>query len=177
MLAITSSVKIHLQLTNVVNTHVTLNWVFTFHENDALINFLCKMAAACICSVNHVHCCSCLFHQEQTWSKSLRNFPKCSPTTWSFHGLSKAEERMLERKAILVLLGRESYLLSDQKPTFLLGNLPLGACLAHQLHTLEGRTVLQGEFAESCLTNMTTGSQPPILVKFISEFKSHHKPC
>lgn len=39
------------------------------------------MTAACSCSVNHVRCC--LFNKEQTWSKSLRNFPKCSPTTWS----------------------------------------------------------------------------------------------
>ena len=41
------------------------------------------MAAACACCVNHVHCCSCVFNKEQTWSKSLRNFPKCSPTKWS----------------------------------------------------------------------------------------------
>ena len=41
------------------------------------------MAAACTCCVYHVRCCSCLFSKEQTWSKSLRNFPKCSPTTWS----------------------------------------------------------------------------------------------
>ena len=41
------------------------------------------MAAACTCCVNHVRCCSCLFNKEQTWSKSLRNSPKFSPTTWS----------------------------------------------------------------------------------------------
>ena len=41
---------------------------------------------ACTCCVNHVNqvrCCSCLFNKEQTWSKSLKNFPKFSPTTWS----------------------------------------------------------------------------------------------
>ena len=41
------------------------------------------MAAACTCCVNHVSCYSCLLNKEQTWSKSLRNFPKFSPTTWS----------------------------------------------------------------------------------------------
>ena len=40
-------------------------------------------AASCFCCSNHVRCCSCLFTKQQTWSKSLRNFPKFIPTTWS----------------------------------------------------------------------------------------------
>ena len=64
------------------SVHVTLNWVFTLRGNEAAFNLLCKMAATCTCG-NYVRYCSCLFNKEQIWTRSLRNFPKCSPTTWS----------------------------------------------------------------------------------------------
>ena len=62
---------------------MTLNWVFTLGGNEAAFNLLCKMAATCTCCGNYVRCCSCLFNKEQTCTKSLRNVPKGSPTTWS----------------------------------------------------------------------------------------------
>ena len=53
------------------------------------------MAAACICYVNHVHCCSCLFLVE-----ILEAFSKIMLNEHGLHGSSKVESRMLERKAI-----------------------------------------------------------------------------
>ena len=60
----------------------TWHWIGCLHCVVTRLPLICKMVATCTC-VKYVRCCSCLFNKEQTWTKSLRNFPKCSPTTWS----------------------------------------------------------------------------------------------
>ena len=41
--------------------------------------------AACSggCCTNHVNCCSCTLKQVESWTKSLRSFPKITPFTWA----------------------------------------------------------------------------------------------
>jgi len=48
------------------------------------LNIFFIIAAACICCVNHVRCCSCVFNEESKWSKSSRNFPKFGSTNMVF---------------------------------------------------------------------------------------------
>ena len=65
------------------NTRVTLNWVFTLRENEAPFNFFAKwQPLALVVGIMCVAVAVSVFNKEQTWSRSLRNFPKFNPTTW-----------------------------------------------------------------------------------------------